>query len=64
VTFVLTWTVGSRRGAFCPAGGLSLDEADEARARLMERMAELKVPAEAYYSAIVPYYFDVKDFTP
>lgn len=68
--YVLSWLIsGSKRGVFCPAGGMTMQEAELAKERLYERArangVEVKrvgVPSHTTTSigaSIVPYVFDI-----
>lgn len=69
MTYVLVWSIngGKHRGAFCPSGGLTRDEATQAKYRLIERAESLGVlPIGKHgrnvgriYVQIVPYVFDI-----
>lgn len=52
------------RGAFCPAGGLSELEADEAKVRLLRAAEDRGINRHRVTVEKVPYAFDVLDHLP
>jgi hypothetical protein len=74
-TYVLVWTTGDTRGAYCPSGGLGPTEGEEAVERLyaLARAAGLRPVREEFRpgdkrttigAALVPYHFDMADAFP
>lgn len=67
--YALTWSIGGRRrGVFCPAGGMTHDEAEMAKERLYERarangVKPVRDPGpdqdRSIGATVVPYVFDV-----
>jgi hypothetical protein len=67
-TYVLVWSIdgGRYRGAFCPARGLTREEATQAKYRLLERaevagIRQLGRPGRGptIHVVVVPYVFDI-----
>lgn len=61
-TYVLTWTVDGVAGAFCPSGGLTEQEVEDAEWRLRQHAESAGVDIEQQMSIRrMPYVFDIRE---